>query len=384
MSSPVIPPPLEALRNRPFSFYPAILNIEHNKWQYRKATWSDVLVVNARTGQEIWIPRRFLGEISRIEDPVVIVGLLRELEYKEGAVWPYQRRVIEMPIAVGALASPPVPAPRTGPAPVVGIRLESSPESHILRIVGGALVLGIVAAYVAVNFYRDSVLRPRTVYMAKDRIYLSLTAHDDYDAVIHKLGAPARDRWLNSPEGARYRALWYPNRACTVILMAAESKAPTYIGMLDSNWTPVRSARLPNGDTGALLRSVRASDPLSFNIHWAYSRTVTNRTGIASSVARMSIAWPRAYPSERAAKASSRALRADALPARRTDSNTYSTVNGAPPSSSKMRTTSRGAIASGPPNANVALRAAGVSSDWTAKSATLGNEIQLIGFSPVP
>src|ERR1039458_7762178 len=160
MSSPVIPPPLEALRNRPFSFYPAILNVEHNKWQYRKATWSDVLVVDARTGQEIgiprrflgeisriedpvvivgllkelerseerrggkgtmsclsdWssdvcssdldartgqeigIPRRFLGEISRIEDPVVIVGLLKELEYKEGAVWPYQRRVIEMPI----------------------------------------------------------------------------------------------------------------------------------------------------------------------------------------------------------------------------------------------------------------------------------------------
>jgi hypothetical protein len=125
MSSPVIPPPLEALRNRPFSFYPAILNIEHNKWQYRKATWSDVLVVNARTGQEIWIPRRFLGEISSIEDPVVIVGLLRELEYKEGAVWPYQRRVIEMPIAVGSLARPHGAGASNGLAPVVGIRLES-------------------------------------------------------------------------------------------------------------------------------------------------------------------------------------------------------------------------------------------------------------------
>ncbi len=32
---------------------------------------------------------------------MVIVGLLKELEYKEGAVWPYQRRVIEMPVAVG-------------------------------------------------------------------------------------------------------------------------------------------------------------------------------------------------------------------------------------------------------------------------------------------
>src|ERR1700683_3288401 len=107
--SPPISPPLEGLRNRPFSIYPAILDIEHNEWRYRKATWSEVLVVNARTGQEIWIPRRFLGEISRIEDPVVIVGLVKELEYREGAVWPYQRRVIEMPIAVGAPARPPAP-----------------------------------------------------------------------------------------------------------------------------------------------------------------------------------------------------------------------------------------------------------------------------------
>ena len=260
MSSPVIPPPLEALRNRPFSFYPAILNVEHNKWQYRKATWSDVLVVNARTGQEIWIPRRFLGEISRIEDPVVIVGLLKELEYKEGAVWPYQRRVIEMPIAVGASVRPPSPAQQTGPAPVVGIRLESNPESHILRIIGGALVLGIVAAYVAVNFYRDSVLRPRIAYMAKDRTYLSLTAQDDYGAVVRKLGAPAHDRWQSPAGGTRYRALSYPDRACTIILMATEgndaSNHATYIGTLDANWNPVHSAALSKGDAGALLRSL--------------------------------------------------------------------------------------------------------------------------------
>ena len=158
MSSLVIPPPLEALRSQPFSFYPAILNIEHNKWHYRKATWSDVQVVNSRTGQEIWIPRRFLGEISRIEDPMVIVGLLRELEYREGAVWPYQRRVIEMPIAVGAAAAPRSAAPRSSLAPVVGIRLESKSESYIFRIVGGVLVLGIVVAYVLINFYRASAV----------------------------------------------------------------------------------------------------------------------------------------------------------------------------------------------------------------------------------
>ena len=91
---------------------PPILNIEHNEWLFRKATWSEILVVNCKTSNEIWIPRRFLGEVSRIEDPVLIVGLNRELEYKAGAVWPYQRRVIEMPVAVGgSAASNPAPAP---------------------------------------------------------------------------------------------------------------------------------------------------------------------------------------------------------------------------------------------------------------------------------
>ena len=240
MSSLVIPPPLEALRSRPFSFYPAILYIEHFKWQYRQATWSDVLVVNARTGREIWIPRRFLGEISRTEDPVVIVGLLRELEYKEGAVWPYRRRVIEMPVPVSA------PEPRGGLAPVVGIRLEPRGESHLLRILGGALVLGIVAAYVVVNFYRDSVLRPRIAHMAKDRTYLSLTPQDDYSAVVRKLGPPARDRG----QGARFRARSYPDRGYTIILIAADGKDATYLGVLDANWRPV------HGDAGGLLRGL--------------------------------------------------------------------------------------------------------------------------------
>ncbi len=101
MASPPIPPLLEHLAARPFSFYPPILNIEHNEWRYRKETWSEILVVNWKTGEEIWIPRRFIGEVSRIHDPVLIVGLTRELEYKAGAVWPYQRRILQMPVAAG-------------------------------------------------------------------------------------------------------------------------------------------------------------------------------------------------------------------------------------------------------------------------------------------
>lgn len=243
MSLPPIPPPLEALRNRPFSFYPAILNIEHNEWRYRKSTWPEVLVVNARGGQEIWIPRRFLGEVARIEDPVVIVGLVRELEYRDGAVWPYQRRVIEMPIAVGDDAPPRMAAHPQGPAPVVGIRLESKSDSHLFRLVGGALLAGIVAAYFAVNFYRAGA----------DRSYRELTAGDDYAAVVRKLGAPAADRWRSGAGPLQYRALTYPDRAYTVILMSAGHQPALYIGTLDAGWNPLHAA----GSNGALLRGLQ-------------------------------------------------------------------------------------------------------------------------------
>jgi len=244
MSVPLIPPPLEALRNRPFSFYPAILNIEHNEWRYRKATWSEVLVVNCRTGQEVWIPRRFLGEVARIEDPVVIVGLLKELEYSEGVVSPYQRHVIEMPIAVGAPAPPPAIVHQRGPAKVVGIRLESKTDSHLFRLVGGALVAGIVAAYFVVNFYRDVAPRTRVIYTAKDPSYLDLTARDDYDAVVRKLGAPRRDRW-QARGSAEYRALSYPERGWTVLLMGADRQHARYVGTLDAQGKPLHSVESP-------------------------------------------------------------------------------------------------------------------------------------------
>jgi len=54
-----IPPPFEHLAHRPFAFYPPILNVEHNEWTYRKSNWSEILVANKKTGQEIWVPRRF-------------------------------------------------------------------------------------------------------------------------------------------------------------------------------------------------------------------------------------------------------------------------------------------------------------------------------------
>jgi hypothetical protein len=143
MASPPIPPALGHLSSRPFSFYPAIRGIVHNEWVFRKATWSELLVVNRKTGEEVSIPRQFVGEVSIVDDPVVIVGLLRELEYREGAVWPSRRHVIEMPIAVGDTR--PAPAqPRPVPAPVVAIRLEPRKPRRVYKAVGSLLAFAIL------------------------------------------------------------------------------------------------------------------------------------------------------------------------------------------------------------------------------------------------
>ena len=120
MASPPIPPSFDHLATRPFAFYPPIVNVERNEWLYRRATWSEILVVNCKSAQEVWIPRRFVGEVSRVEDPILIVGLTKELEYKGGVVWPFQRRVLQMPVAVqeklpGFRESKLSPAPKAPP-----------------------------------------------------------------------------------------------------------------------------------------------------------------------------------------------------------------------------------------------------------------------------
>jgi hypothetical protein len=92
--------PLDQLGQRPFSFYPSIVGIEHNEWRLRKVTWTEAHAINTKTHQEIWVPRHLVGEVSLIEEPIRIVGLVKELEYKEGVLLPHRRRVLEMPRAV--------------------------------------------------------------------------------------------------------------------------------------------------------------------------------------------------------------------------------------------------------------------------------------------
>jgi hypothetical protein len=140
---PSIPPPFDQIGRRAFSFYPAIVGIEHNEWTLRRVTWTEVEVINSKSSLELVIPRQFVGEISAIEEPFLIAGLIKELEYKAGMVLPHRRRVIEMPRAVnGGMGAEFVS--RAVPAAVVGIRLDEPKSGRGRRLVRW-VVAGILA-----------------------------------------------------------------------------------------------------------------------------------------------------------------------------------------------------------------------------------------------
>jgi len=255
-------PPISALNhlgNRGFSFYPPILNIEHNEWFFRRGTWSEILVVNSRSATEIWIPRRFLGEVSLIEDPVVIVGLIKELEYRAGAVWPHQRRVIEMPIAVGERPRPPQPRNETL-APVIGIRTESVTDSRVGRLVGLTILAGAigVTCCIGLSVLRDGSIKPRAAYDVGDQRYLELTGNDGYDAVLRLLGPPAEDQWQRTSGAVLFRRLWYPQRGYSVILKGNSPGTARYIGAADAYGNPIYRSTLGDGrSTLSTLKSLK-------------------------------------------------------------------------------------------------------------------------------
>ena len=143
MSAPLLPSPLDFVGQRRFALYPPVKNAGPNEWVLGTGSWSEVQVLNARTGREIWIPRQYIGGVSGASGRL-IVELKKELEFRSGALEPRSRRVLEMP----ATANQPEIAsaaqePRTsGPAPVVGIRLEDRAESTMSKAV---VTLGIGA-----------------------------------------------------------------------------------------------------------------------------------------------------------------------------------------------------------------------------------------------
>jgi hypothetical protein len=257
MAVPPAPPPLEQLGPRPFSFYPAIGNIAHNEWLYQRATWSEVQVRNTKTAEEIWVPRRLLGEISRVDEPVMIVGLAKEMEYRGGALWPVVRRVIEMPIAVNdtprpfAMAS----AESQGPAPVVGIRVSDGAESRIGRVVVVGIAVAIIACVLVVSLSNP---RHGVVYTPILQNDLGLTSRDDYYAVVRALGEPQEDRWMSDKGERQFRLLGYPKPGYSVILMGSDRKDAHYIGAMDKAWRPVHTVQLPgNVNSYSILRQLK-------------------------------------------------------------------------------------------------------------------------------
>jgi hypothetical protein len=248
-----MPPPLEELGPRPFSFYPPILNIEHNEWMFGRSTWSEMLVVNTKTGMELWIPRRFLGEVSRIEQPVMIVGLNKELEFRAGTVWPTQRRIIEMPRTGAEPATSTPPAVPKSHASGGAAFSSSGPEQRIWRLIGGVLLVAIIAVVILISFSRSGPLRPHVVYTARDTEYLDLNRDDDYFAVVRKLGPPAEDRWKSESGELQYRLLVYPKRSYSVILMGTSRNDARFIGVLDKDWRPLHYL---NEEMGSMLRGM--------------------------------------------------------------------------------------------------------------------------------
>ncbi len=259
MSVAPLPPQYAQLGERPFSFYPAILGIEHNEWRFGRATWSEIEVRNAKSGLDLWIPRRFFGEVSPVGDPVVIVGLTKELEFRAGAVWPRQKRVIEMPptssptpLAETAEFSPPAPTP------AAAIRLESPTEQRVGRLILATLAVLAVALFALVLVTREKTVVPRVSYTNRDQAFLELRYQDDYYSVIHRLGQPASVRERTGSAEIQYRVLDYPARGYSVVLMGGDKDSLRYIGSMDREWNVIHFVQRPDGrDTASLLRSLR-------------------------------------------------------------------------------------------------------------------------------
>jgi hypothetical protein len=247
-----LPSPLDTLGGRSFSFFPPILNVAHNQWIYRESTWSEFCVVNAATGAEVWIPRMFLGEISRVGDPLAIVGLRKELEWKGGIVSAMRRTVIEMPLAVNDV---PRPARAASLAPVVPIRLESPAASRRGRKIGVALMLGAVCLTFVADIARQINWQSRAEAFRFARAWRHISPGDTMPSVVARLGTPSDDRTFTNSEGLRFRVLSWPKRGLKIVLMATGHEDEHYLGTVGSDGQVLQFVQVSGEDVPQLLRA---------------------------------------------------------------------------------------------------------------------------------
>jgi hypothetical protein len=264
MSTPPAPPQAELL-DRPFSFFPAIHGIEHNEWKLKEATWSEMVVVNTKTGEEIGVPRRFVGAVSETGEPVLIVGLTTQLEYRAGSVWPVRRIVLSMPAPPlepppGSKA-PPDPNEPTGLGAIIG-RTGDGTESRISNMIAWSMLAVILVTsliWALVKFTPEA----KPSFVAKDQTFLELNRDDDYWAIVRKLGQPSADRWRPGESELQFRALVYNERGYAVVLFGTKREDVRYIGAMNLNkdgktWTLLHSVDSARGaSNAALLRSLQ-------------------------------------------------------------------------------------------------------------------------------
>jgi hypothetical protein len=182
-----------------------------------------------------------VGEVSRAEGPVAIVGLLKELEYKQGVVLPHSRRVLEMRRAVND--APRVAGPvQAHPAPVVEIRPEALGDSRARKLIRAGVAAGILVCVAGIFLVRDLHVGTQAGPWIGPQRDLPLAAGDDYAAVISKLGTPSSDRWMLAPGGEHYRRLSYPRRGVAVILTGADPDSARYAGAVGSDGRIVHAA----------------------------------------------------------------------------------------------------------------------------------------------
>lgn len=243
MPAAPIPPAFERLGGRRFSFHPSILRVTSNEWTFRYATWCEVMVRNTANGLDLWLSRRFLGELSENDSPIVIVGLLETLEWRNGAVYPRRSRVIEMPANPDVSAQEIGKGDRSRLASVVSIRLEGKNESRASRMAGGAVALGVLGCLAVVGYsLPGGESHRRAVVSSLDKTYLALSGNDTYTTVIQGLGLPDRDRWMVTASGNRIRLLDYADRGFQAVLFSDR-----YVGAVDGRGRILQSVLLPQG-----------------------------------------------------------------------------------------------------------------------------------------
>lgn len=248
---------LEALKDRRFSFYPAIRGIEHNEWTLENSTWSEVQVRNAGSGQQFWIPRSHLGVVSSSDSPVLILGLRRELEFKAGGIFPFRRIVTEFPSTAPARQrAAPAPPPKQTPLSGADARMV---RLLALTIGAGLIVAGLVFAGVIGGLHNPfkALFEPDT--STADQRYLGLASSAGYFDVVERMGQPESELWISGEEDElQFQALSYASRGYIIVMMGGSRAEMRYLGTIhDRSRQVLDSARLARGgDTSSMMRNL--------------------------------------------------------------------------------------------------------------------------------